>query len=187
MWKYVSIDHGMMSSSRERETIVGIGTNLGDRRKNILTAAEFLDTRVSRLEFSPVFDTRPLGAASRNSFLNCVCRFFWRSGPYDLLRVLQDIESCMGRRRCTKWGDRIVDLDILSMADIRISDSALTIPHPSYLQRSFVLLPLFEMYHSGVVPGIESGLFPYLNTIESTGWRRVFNPPTRRRGIWDMN
>jgi len=176
-----------MSISRERETIVAMGTNLGNRGNNILEAARLLDQHVSMREFSPVFETRPLGAASRHPFYNCICRFFWRSGPYDLLRVLQKIETQMGRRRLIKWGNRVIDLDIVSMEGVRMNDSALSIPHPGNTHRSFVLLPLQALFNRGTVPGIEGDLRPHLQKLESSGWRRVCNPPTRRRGIWNMN
>gem|GEM_PF-3040447 len=186
MLKSASIGLEIMSSSRERETIVGVGTNIGDRRENILVMAGHLDTLVHGLEFSPVFETRPVGAGTRNPYFNCICRFRWRSGPYDLLRVLQGIESTMGRERRNRWGNRIMDLDILIMEGVRLCNSSLTIPHPRYRFRSFVLLPLYAFLREKTLPEIEKGIHPYLTHIESTGWRRVFDPPTKRRGAWDM-
>ena len=127
---------------------LGIGSNLGDRRKNIRLALEKIsrlkDTKIIRV--SKIAETVPLGGPSgQGKFLNAVLKINTNLTPLKLLKQLQKIENELGRRRTVRWGPRIIDLDILLFGDKVIEGKELKIPHPRLMQRDFVLKPLLNL------------------------------------------
>ena len=90
---------------------------------------------------SPIFSTAPIGPGSRR-YANAVAALEW-SGPLaDLLRRLKAIERAFGRRRGRRWGDRVLDLDILAAEQVVLRHKGLQVPHPRLAERRFVLDPL---------------------------------------------
>ena len=127
---------------------LGIGSNLGDRRKNIRLALEKIsrlkDTKIIRV--SKIAETVPLGGPSgQGKFLNAVLKINTNLTPLKLLKQLQKIENELGRRRTVRWGPRIIDLDILLFGDKVIEGKELKIPHPRLMRRDFVLKPLLNL------------------------------------------
>ena len=127
---------------------LGIGSNLGDRRKNIRLALEKIsrlkDTKIIRV--SKIAETVPLGGPSgQGKFLNAVLKINTNLTPLKLLKQLQKIENELGRRRTVRWGPRTIDLDILLFGDKVIEGKELKIPHPRLMQRDFVLKPLLNL------------------------------------------
>lgn len=127
---------------------LGIGSNLGDRRKNIRLAVEKIrslrSTEVLRL--SRIRETRPVGGpVGQGMFLNAVIKIRTQIPPGKLLHELKVIEKDMGRKKTARNGPRPIDLDILLYADRIIRSGVLTIPHPRLLERKFVLKPLLEL------------------------------------------
>ncbi|MCM8801442.1 MAG: 2-amino-4-hydroxy-6-hydroxymethyldihydropteridine diphosphokinase [Candidatus Omnitrophica bacterium] len=126
---------------------IGLGSNLGDREKNINSAIERLkhlkDTRVSGV--SSIIETKPVGGPPQEKFLNAVVKIQTKLSPKQLLRELQDIELQLGRIRSVKNGPRTIDLDILFYGNKRIKEKDLIIPHPRIKERDFVLIPLGEI------------------------------------------
>ena len=127
---------------------LGIGSNLGDRRKNIRLALE----KISRLKntkiikVSKIAETVPLGGPSgQGKFLNAVLKINTNLTPLKLLKQLQKIENELGRRRTVRWGPRTIDLDILLFGDKVIEGKELKIPHPRLMRRDFVLKPLLNL------------------------------------------
>ena len=128
---------------------LGLGTNLGDRRDNLLRAVEHINEQAGHvLACSSFIETEPWGFSSDNAFLNAVIEIDTSLTPHDLLNATQEIERAMGRTHKSLDGmytDRIIDIDILLYEDLKISDTELTIPHPLIWQRSFVYGPLLEI------------------------------------------
>ena len=128
---------------------LGLGTNLGDRRDNLLRAVEHINEQAGHvLACSSFIETEPWGFSSDNAFLNAVIEIDTSLTPHDLLHATQEIERAMGRAHKSLDGmytDRIIDIDILLYEDLKISDTELTIPHPLIWQRSFVYGPLLEI------------------------------------------
>ena len=128
---------------------LGLGTNLGDRRDNLLRAVEHINEQAGHvLACSSFIETEPWGFSSDNAFLNAVIEIDTSLTPHDLLHATQEIERAMGRTHKSLDGmytDRIIDIDILLYEDLKISDTELTIPHPLIWQRSFVYGPLLEI------------------------------------------
>jgi 2-amino-4-hydroxy-6-hydroxymethyldihydropteridine diphosphokinase len=90
---------------------------------------------------SSIFDTAPIGPGSRR-YANAVAALDWLGGLPDLLAALKAIERHFGRRRGRRWGDRVLDLDIIAAGDTVLSAPGLAVPHPRLADRRFVLDPL---------------------------------------------
>lgn len=136
---------------------IGIGANLGDPAAQVFEACARLardlpDTRLvtrSRLYRNP-----PMGPQDQPDYVNAVACIETRLVPGDLLTELQRIETVMGRRRDgTRWGARLLDLDILLYGTERINEPGLRIPHPGIAERDFVLFPLRELAPDLEIPG----------------------------------
>ncbi|MCM8765945.1 MAG: 2-amino-4-hydroxy-6-hydroxymethyldihydropteridine diphosphokinase [Candidatus Omnitrophica bacterium] len=126
---------------------IGIGSNLGDRRKNIKRAISLLrkDKKIKFLRSSKIYETKPIGPPQRK-FLNGVLKIKTDYSPLDLLRKLKNIEHILGRRKTSlRWGPRCIDLDILFYNKLILNTKELTIPHPEIPKRFFVLKPLNEI------------------------------------------
>lgn len=127
---------------------IGLGSNLGDRKKYLQEAVKRLKTlhgtRVRKV--SSFIETSPQGGpGGQGLYLNAVAEIETGLMPYQLLQELQHIEHALGRIRTVINGPRTIDLDILTYGDIRLREEALCIPHPAMLEREFVLVPLREI------------------------------------------
>jgi 2-amino-4-hydroxy-6-hydroxymethyldihydropteridine diphosphokinase len=132
---------------------IGIGSNLGNRQKNCSRAIEMLETRgIVVKKRSSMYETKPWGVADQPQFINMALEVDTGLEPYDLLRMLKDIERELGRRETSKWGPRIIDLDILLFDDLFLRDNSLQIPHPLMHERDFVLKPLCEIAPDKIHP-----------------------------------
>ncbi|MDR1403581.1 MAG: 2-amino-4-hydroxy-6-hydroxymethyldihydropteridine diphosphokinase [Tannerellaceae bacterium] len=127
---------------------LSIGTNLEDKRRNMTTAAGLLAERVGEiLVLSTLYETKPWGFESENTFLNAAVILETRLSPLELLDITKQIELEMGRKEKSDgmYKDRIIDIDILMYEDVIIQTDELTIPHPLMHKRNFVLAPLAEI------------------------------------------
>lgn len=127
---------------------IGIGSNLGDRKKHIENAIEKLKNieGVEVKRVSGIHETEPVGGPKQGRYLNGAIEIETGLGPRELLRKLQDIEKELGRKRTVKNGPRTIDLDILLYGDNKIDEPDLKIPHPNMREREFVMKPLKEIY-----------------------------------------
>ncbi len=127
---------------------LGLGTNLGLKKRNIITAAGLLAERVGEiLALSNLYETNPWGFISENTFLNAALIIETSLDPFSLLDETQKIEKDMGRedKSAGSYHDRIIDIDILMYEDLIINTDELIIPHPLMHERSFVIGPLAEI------------------------------------------
>ncbi|MBQ7203358.1 MAG: 2-amino-4-hydroxy-6-hydroxymethyldihydropteridine diphosphokinase [Eubacterium sp.] len=143
--------------------IISIGTNIGDRKENIENAykALALVPKIEVIRTSKIYETEPVGYAEQDSFYNSVVEIESTLTPNEILGVCLGIEAGFGRIREFKNGPRILDLDLILAEDNSINTDNLTVPHPRYAERRFVLIPLLELFDDGVAYGIEfsSNLF----------------------------
>ena len=126
---------------------IGIGSNLGDRRKYIDSAIEALK-KTKGIIFknnSSIYETQAAGGPRQGKFLNGVLEIETDLGPKSLLKELNDIEKRLGRKRAVKNGPRTIDLDILYYGAENINSKDLVIPHPRIGEREFVLKGLREL------------------------------------------
>ena len=131
---------------------IGIGSNLGDRRKNMERALELMAEKVALQQVSSVYETEPVGYKQQPLFLNLVCKADTELDPQELLEYLKEIELGMGRKASFPNAPRIIDLDILFYDDIVVENDELTVPHPRLTERAFVLVPLEEIARELIHP-----------------------------------
>lgn len=136
--------------------VLGLGTNMGDRLKNLNEAVHAIsllpDTEVDKI--SGVYITKPVGFAEQDDFYNAVITIQTNLSPNAVLGACLGIEAAMGRVRRQKNGPRIIDIDVL-LYESYFSDSfELTLPHPRIKERAFVMVPLLELFPSGRAPGL---------------------------------
>lgn len=133
---------------------IGLGSNSGDRIKNIRKALSQLskEAAVELLRVSSYYLTAPQGYENQAWFINAVAETETSLPPAELLELLQSIEARMGRRRLFRWGPRNIDLDILFFGSQRVDETNLIIPHPRAQDRRFVMEPLAELCPAGVDP-----------------------------------
>ena len=128
-------------------TYIGIGSNEGDRLANLAKAIEALselpETHVEQA--SNAYETEPAYLLDQPPFANAVVELQTDLEPAQLLDHLHNIEDEMGRVRTVENGPRVIDLDILTFGDEEMTSEALTLPHPSLLERDFVVTPLLEI------------------------------------------
>ena len=123
-------------------SFISIGSNLGDRVQYLRDAVESLPDVVA---VSPVYETDPVGGPDQGTFLNLVVEMSTSISPLDLLGVCHRIEMAADRVREVRWGPRTIDLDIIWMDGIEMDSERLTIPHPRWKDRRFVLAPLRDL------------------------------------------
>lgn len=158
-------------------SFVGIGSNLGNPVGNCLKAIELISS-LSKLKVpqrSSLYKTEPVGFPEQNWFVNCVIETSTTLSAHSLLKTLQQIEDSMGRVRETKWGPRIIDLDILLYGHDIVEDDQLVIPHPELHKRRFVLVPLCEIAPYFVHPVFETPIKELLDGLGDKSEIAVLN------------
>jgi 2-amino-4-hydroxy-6-hydroxymethyldihydropteridine diphosphokinase len=121
---------------------LSVGSNLGDRRRYLRHAVESLPDVVA---VSPVYETAPVGGPTQDDYLNIVVQLETDLSPDQLLGVCHRIETSAERVRDVQWGPRTLDIDIVWIDGVRLDDPKLTVPHPRWKERRFVLAPLRDL------------------------------------------
>ncbi len=128
---------------------MSLGSNLGYKRRNIKRAIIKIGEQIGEVvRQSALYDTKPWGFDSENTFVNAAVCVETTLAPHDLLKATQAIEREMGRKQKSKDGiyhDRVIDIDILLYDDLTIDTPDLRIPHPLMYERDFVMVPLREI------------------------------------------
>ncbi len=125
---------------------LSLGSNIGDRKKNIAQAVDALPLHGVRvLRRSSLYETEPVEMTDQPWFVNCVVEAETDLQPDDLMATLLSIEREMGRERLVPKGPRLIDIDILLYGAQVLHTSEVEIPHPRLAERKFVLAPLAEI------------------------------------------
>ena len=127
---------------------LALGTNVGNKRRNMITDAALLAERVGDiLALSGFYETEPWGFESENFFLNAAVKLKTSFSPLEVLQITQQIEKELGRTEKSNgvYHDRIIDIDILLYEDEVLQIPELTLPHPLMHERKFVMDPLAEI------------------------------------------
>lgn len=130
-----------------RQSYLSLGTNLGDKLKNLQEAVDQLNRTVGHItKVSSVYRTRSLGFDG-NDFYNMCIEVSSSLSPEKMIQAVLSVEKKMGRERNagTGYKNRIIDIDILLFDDEIIFFNDLKVPHPEMLNRKFVLVPLTEI------------------------------------------
>ena len=129
---------------------LSLGSNLGNREKNLKKAVKLLKKNMQVEKVSGVYLTEPVGSIKQADFFNIAVKARTVLDPFQLLDVCKSIEKKLKRQRTVKWGPRTIDVDILLFGMEKIKTAGLTVPHKELAKRRFVLLPLKE-----ISPGIK--------------------------------
>ena len=129
---------------------VGLGSNLGDRWSHLRKAVDQLraGNRAPVTAVSRVYETEPVGGPEdQGPYLNVVVELAVSpsADPYRLLEECRRLEAAAGRVRSVRWGPRTLDADVLWIDGVALNDVDLTVPHPRWRERRFVLAPLAEL------------------------------------------
>lgn len=126
---------------------LALGSNLGDSLHNLQEARRLLvDEHLQVTASSQLYETAPYGPVPQDDYLNAVLRVETDYSPEALLAHAHRIEEQLGRKRLIHWGPRTIDIDILLMEGSTVDTPDLKIPHPEIAKRSFVLIPLADVY-----------------------------------------
>lgn len=132
---------------------LSLGTNMGDRLKNLKEALKLLEGKVRIGKVSSVYETEPWGFAEQDRFLNIAATGDTDLSPEELLSFTQGVEAAMKRVKTVRYGPRVIDVDILLYEGVEMDTERLTIPHARIRERAFVLVPLMEIAKDDVIPG----------------------------------
>ena len=140
------------------------GSNLGNRKKFISDSLVALSKLPSTeiLDKSSIYESQAMSLDKNTTsppYLNTIIKISTQVSAIELLAQLQEIEEKHGRKRKEKWGDRTLDIDIISFDGLIVKNSKLQLPHPHFQERNFILIPLLEI---GVkqIAGIELEKLP---------------------------
>jgi len=133
---------------------LSLGSSQGDREAYIKKALNLLDKTegITVKNVSSFIDTEPYGGVAENRFLNCAAEIETYLPPLALLSEIHRIEAECGRVRTKRWADRTLDIDIIFYGGRVLNLPELTVPHPEYAKRGFVLVPLKEIAPAFVCP-----------------------------------
>jgi 2-amino-4-hydroxy-6-hydroxymethyldihydropteridine diphosphokinase len=135
--------------------LLGLGSNVGDRRAELQSAVDALAGEGIRpLASSSTYDTDPVGEVlEQPSFLNACVRVATELEPLELLDAVKRLERELGRSSGgERHGPRAIDIDVLLLGDLELADERMTLPHEQLLNRRFVLIPALELDFETVVP-----------------------------------
>lgn len=133
--------------------ILGLGSNVGDKRSQLQRAAgDLASSRLEIVQTSSLYLTEPVDYPGQPWFLNQALLVRTRLSPYRLLARCLEVEEALGRQRRVTRGPRNMDIDILLYADRVLSDRKLTIPHPRFHLRRFALTPAAEVAAEWIHP-----------------------------------
>ncbi len=150
-------------------TYLALGTNLGDRPRNLAAALQALPPLVSVTAESAIYETPPWGYADQPAFLNMAVKAETELPPQELLAHLKQIEASLGREKTFANGPRLIDLDILFYDNLVLESPPLVIPHPRLHERAFVLLPLADLNPELVHPKLGWFVWEMLLQCDITG------------------
>jgi 2-amino-4-hydroxy-6-hydroxymethyldihydropteridine diphosphokinase len=134
--------------------VIALGSNLGDREIYLNTAIEELSAVIKISAVSSIMETAAVGGPEQGDYLNAVLIGECDHDPLELMQLLLQIESRLGRVRDVKWGPRTIDLDFIAAGNLIIKSAELQLPHPRAHERLFVLQPWDEIDPQAVLPGV---------------------------------
>ena len=131
---------------------LGIGSNLGDKKKNIEKAKfEFVQNSIDILKSSKYYESLSWPNPNNPTFLNIVLEVSTRLTSLELIKLCKNIEIFLGRKKSLKNSPRSCDIDIIDYK-MKIKKDDIILPHPRMHSRNFVLLPLFELNKNWIHP-----------------------------------
>ncbi len=135
---------------------IALGANLGDPVAQLREAAQRLRATAGlhSVQLSPIYFSAPVGVVDQPRFANAAVRLETSLDAHELLAVCHSVELAMGRVRTVRWGPRTIDLDLIFFGTLRVADEALTLPHPRWSERAFVVQPIYDLAHDLIIDGV---------------------------------
>jgi 2-amino-4-hydroxy-6-hydroxymethyldihydropteridine diphosphokinase len=127
------------------DAVIAIGSNVGDRYSYLKQAVDKIQSLGNVEQVAPLYETSAYGFTDQPDFLNSALLLRTMVTPRTLLHELKAIEDQLGRKQRIRWGPREIDLDIIFYDDLQMQSHELSIPHPDFHNRRFVLEPLSEI------------------------------------------
>lgn len=162
------------------DCVLGLGSNLGDRRATLVAAVRELEALGRVVGVSALYETDPVGPPQPD-YLNAAVRLHTATSPEALLAELLAIERRHGRVRRERWGPRCLDLDILWIVGSCVRMPELEVPHPELERRPFALLPLLDVAPGAAPPEGGPGYAALASRLDISGVRRL---PGSEAGAW---
>lgn len=133
---------------------LSLGSNLSDRTAHLRAALAYLEQveGVMLTAVSHCYETEPLGRTDQPAFLNLAAEICTALSPMELLNAVKGIEARLGREPSERWAPRIIDIDVILWEHKELTTERLTLPHKSFRERAFVLVPLAEIAPGAVDP-----------------------------------
>jgi 2-amino-4-hydroxy-6-hydroxymethyldihydropteridine diphosphokinase len=155
--------------------VVGLGSNVGDRRATLLAALHAIAKidQVRPISRSSLWQTAPVGGPPQDDFYNAATLIQTPVDPETVLAALFGIEAAFGRVRAGRNLPRTLDLDLLWIDAVAITLPGLTVPHPRLSERAFALAPLVEVAPDAVDPRTGVAYAAILANLDRTGVRRL--------------
>lgn len=170
--------------------ILALGSNLGQRQRNLQQAVHALGEIVAIDAVSPLYETEPWGLADQPAFLNCCLIGQTRLQPEALLAVCQEIEQRLGREPTVRWGPRLIDIDLISVGQLVLDSESLILPHVRLAERAFVLAPLADIAPHFIDPRNGRGIMELLAGVDLGTVRRLSSAEGRllrpKRLAWGL-
>jgi 2-amino-4-hydroxy-6-hydroxymethyldihydropteridine diphosphokinase len=170
----------MVLNDLQTNAYVGLGSNLGDRGGNLMLAIRgMLGAGLEVIRLSQIYETEPVETFAQPNYLNMVAEL--RGGnlppPEKLMARLLQLELSLGRTREVAMSPRTIDLDLLLYGNETVNTDSLTLPHPRFHRRRFVLAPLAELAPQLVHPTLNKTISELLNALDDDSevkpWRPV--------------
>jgi 2-amino-4-hydroxy-6-hydroxymethyldihydropteridine diphosphokinase len=158
------------------DAVIGLGSNLGDRRDYLVRAARRIGGLGDVVRTSAIYETKPVGIVQPD-FLNAALRLATQNSPEDLLERLLEVEQELGRVRRERWGPRVIDLDILWCPGVVVRTERLVVPHAELRARPFALLPLLDVAPEASDPEDHAPYSEVVSSLDTSGVREL--PETR--------
>lgn len=154
---------------------LGLGSNHEPKSDNIRRAEQYISQYIGTIHHqSSDYVTEPWGKKDQDAFINNIVVVESYLNPAKILSAIEKIEFVMGRQRVVKWGDRIIDIDILFIDQKIVNTVKLTVPHPCIQERNFVLAPMKEINHSFLHPILQKTIEElYLSSSDQSAVRII--------------
>jgi 2-amino-4-hydroxy-6-hydroxymethyldihydropteridine diphosphokinase len=167
-----SIDGERSLSSSPMDAVVGLGSNLGDRRATLVSAASETGRIGTLTGVSALYETDPVGPP-QPAYLNAAVRLLFDGSALELFQGLLVIEQRLGRIRRERWGPRTIDLDLLFIDGKAVEDDDLVVPHARLGERRFALAPLLDVFPDARHPKTGEPLRAWLDVLPEQGVQRI--------------